>query len=287
MPPRGLVIAIVVFWIGTSCLLFQRSVLPRWRADTAPAFAIELTDEVGSPQVSWEVFRKDKKIGNGTTQIRRQLDRNFEMSQQFRFEDFKVLILDVRRLDTVYRVTRAGQLLAVKVSGQANILGSEMTADLGGDVNDGVLAPKLRWHTLGMAPQLIEFDPIEIPERGSVLNPMHLVHRLPRLQEGQRWKVPLFDPIKMLGRVVEQKLPKLPFALPSGPAYLEAEVFADKTTWNHAEVECLRVDYSEPGKDRVARTWVRRADGLVLAQDARQNGDDFSIRRVPEIQSPP
>ena len=63
MPPRGFVFAIVVFWVGTTCLLVERSILPRWRAGSAPAYAIELTDEVGSPQVSWEVYRGEAKIG--------------------------------------------------------------------------------------------------------------------------------------------------------------------------------------------------------------------------------
>src|SRR5437879_2699005 len=102
MPPRGFLVAIVVFWIGPSCLLVERAILPLWQAASAPAFASELTDEVGSPQVSWDVYRKDEKIGGGITHIRRQPDRAFEMSQLFHFEDFKVLVLNVKRLDTVY-----------------------------------------------------------------------------------------------------------------------------------------------------------------------------------------
>src|SRR5206468_1199188 len=96
MPPRGLVVAVIVFWFGTSCLLFLRAILPRWQAGAAPAFAIELTDEVGSPQVSWDVYRGEAKIGDGITHIRRQPERTFEMSQRFRFDDFKVLVLDVK-----------------------------------------------------------------------------------------------------------------------------------------------------------------------------------------------
>jgi hypothetical protein len=245
-----------------------------------------LTDEVGSPQVSWDVYRRDTKIGRGITHIRLNTDRTFEMSQHFSFDDFKVLVLNVKRLDTVYRVTREGQLLAIKVSGQASIsdmLGFgafELIADLDGEVKDGYLEPKLK--AFGSPVDFIGFEKIKVAEHGSVLNPMHLVHRLPRLQVGQHWKVPLFDPLKMFSakEILGNKLP----VFPSSPPYLDAEVFADRMTWNRGEVDCLRVDYSEPGKDRIACTWVRRADGLVLAQDTRQQGHDFSIRRVPDLQ---
>jgi hypothetical protein len=286
MPPRGFVIVVFIFWIGMSALLFQRSVLPRWQAEDAPAYAIELTDEVGSPEVSWDVYRQDAKIGSGITRIRRQPDRTFEMSQQFRFDDFKILVLDVKRLDTIYRVTRAGRLLGIKVSGQAKfgaVLGFgaiDLDAELDGEVKDGFLEPKLE--AFGSPVERFRFGKIPVADNGSILNPMHLVHRLPRLQEGQRWKVPLFDPFAMFSvkEILGQKLP----VLPKTPPYLDAQVVAATMTWNREEVACLRVDYREPGKDEVARTWVRRADGLVLAQEAKQHGYDFSIRRVPEMQ---
>jgi hypothetical protein len=289
MPPRGFVIAVIVFWIGTSCLLFERAILPRWQAGAAPEFAIELTDEVGSPQVSWDVYRGKAKVGAGITHIRlrRQPERTFEMSQQFRFDDFKVVAISVKRLDTVYHITREGRLLAIRVSGQANIFGTiEVNADLEADVQDGFLEPKLKLKASGAPIDVVTIDKIEVAEHGNILNPMHLVHRLPRLQEGQRWQVPLFDPLKMFEKVKVLGAP-LPF-LPSSPTSLDAQVFADTMRWNHEDVACLRVDYRVPGKDElVARTWVRRADGLVLAQDAQQHGQEFSIRRVPELRQFP
>ncbi len=282
MPPRGLVIAIVVFWFGTSCLWIQREIVPRWQAGSAPAFSIELSDEVGTPQVEWQVFQNNKKIGRGISHIRRQPDRTFEMSQQFRFDDFEILVLNIKRLDTVYRVTREGQLLAVHVAGSASIKdagGPEFTvnAELSGDVIDGYLEPKLK--AFGQPVEFGGLGKIHVAEHGSILNPMHLLHRLPRLQEGQRWQVPLFDPLKMFSakEILGQKLP----ALGSSTPFLDAEVFADTLTWNREEVPCFRVSYSEPGKKEIARTWVRRDDGAVLAQESHQHGYEFSIRREP------
>ena len=69
---------------------------------------------------------------------------------------------------------------------------------------------------------------LAVAEHGSILNPMHLVHRLPRLQAGQRWKVPLFDPLKIFSakEIFGQKLP----VFSSGAPFLDAEVFDDVST---------------------------------------------------------
>lgn len=285
MPPRGFVIAVVVFWLGTTSALFVRDILPRWRAGGAPRYAIELTDDVAAPQVVWEVFQKDKKIGRGVSQIRRQPDRTFEMSQQFHFDDLRTSVLGtslaVRKLDTTYRVTREGRLLGIKLAGHAALDDDgpfgrlQASAELEGEVKDGVLTPKLR--VFGAPASLGSFGSIPVDEHGSVLNPMHLLHRLPGLQEGQRWQVPLFDPMKMFSEKF----------FSAGAPFLEAEVTVDTFDWNTPKVECFRIGYREPGKDEVAQTWVRRADGMVLAQRAKQHGHEFLIRRLPESHDRP
>ena len=92
-------------------------------------------------------------------------------------------------------------------------------------------------------------DKIPVAEHGSILNPMHLVHRLPGLEVGQRWKVPLFDPFEVFSNVeiFGQKLPLT--GLGERVPYLEAEVFADTLTWNDAVIRLF-------------------PDGKVLTQDS-------------------
>src|SRR5207249_2935799 len=106
-PPRGFVVAVVAFWLATTCVLIQRDILPRMRAGDAPAYTIEITDEAGSPQVEWLVYRKNEQIGRGLTQVLRQPDRTFELSQRFRFESFDIPVLfakfSLKRLETKYR----------------------------------------------------------------------------------------------------------------------------------------------------------------------------------------
>ena len=278
MPSRIIIAGIFVFWLASVGLLFYREVLPRWRTESAPAYAIEITDEVGSPTAEWQMFDKDKLIGRGNSKIRRTADRNFEMSQTFTFTDLEINVvlakMAVKRLESVYRVTPKGDLLGLEVKSKAGLKDAkgliEFEAELTGDVVDGWLTPKLK--LFGSPVELPGFGKIAIGEHGSILNPMHLVHRLPGLREGQHWRVPLLDPFKMF-KANDLIGPALPF--------LDAEVVAAETTWNDRVVDCLKIIYREPGKDVVAATWVRRSDGLVLAQDARQSGYDISIRRVP------
>lgn len=284
MPPRGIVFAIVVFWLAMTAVLINEEIVPRWRARTAPPYTIEVTDEAGSPQVEWTVLFDERPVGRGLTAVRRQPDRTFEMSQKFRFDDLELPAfvgrLTVRKLDTRYRVTRAGRLLGLHVSGEASLKGNfgsfDLNAVLEGEVEDGRLAPRLT--AFGQTIDL-GLEPIAVDEHGSVLNPMHLLHRLPNLQPGQRWSVPLFDPFKMFSakQILGQQLPK--FA--SSPKVLEAEVTADEMTWNRERVECLRIGYREPAREEIAQTWVRRDNGLVLEQVARQPGGMIRIRRVP------
>ena len=277
MPSRIIIAGIAAFWLGSMSLLVHREVLPRWRTESAPAYAIEITDEVGSPSAEWQMFDKDKLIGRGVSKIRRTADRNFEMSQVFTFTDLEINVviakMAVKRLESVYRVTPKGDLLGLEVKGKAGLKDAkgliEFDAEMTGDAVDGWLTPKLK--LLGSPVELPGFGKIAVGEHGSILNPMHLVHRLPGLREGQHWRVPLLDPLKMFGQ-----------ALPgSSLPFLDAEVVAAEMTWNERAVDCLKIIYREPGKDVVAATWVRRSDGLVLAQDAKQSGYDISIRRVP------
>jgi hypothetical protein len=289
MPPRGFVVAVVAFWLAMTCVLVQRDLLPRWRTDDAPPFAIEFTDEAGSPQVEWLVFRKGEQIGRGLTQVRRQPDRTFELSQRFRFDRFDVQVLvakfALKRLDTTYRVTRDGQLLSFNVNAVASIADwnaapIEFTGEIDGVVKDGLLNVNLT--AMNQPLKVAGLGKIPVAENGSFLNPMHLVHRVPGLEVGRRWRVPLFDPTEAFAsiEIFGHKLPPVP-GLADRPSFLEAEVFADTLTWNREPVECLRISYRTPGKDETARTWVRRSDGIVLGQDARQLGSELSIRRTP------
>jgi hypothetical protein len=279
MPSRAVVAAVLLFWLGSTTLLIYREVVPRWRAGAAPPFHIDLTDEVGSPQAGWNVFHQDRQIGRGFSQVRRLEDRSFELKQKFRFDDFELpLGLVLKTFESAYRVTPEGKLLGLRVNGKVGFplnLGGDLDAEMNAEVKDGLLTP--RFTVAGQPIDMLGGGSLDFSEQGSILNPMHLVHRLPGLREGQRWKVALLDPLKMFAanELVGKVLPR-----PAFP-FLEAEVGTDTIEWNGQETPCFQVVYREPGRRVVAGTWVRRVDGLVLAQEARHEGYEFTIRRIP------
>src|SRR4051812_37977702 len=106
----------------------------------------------------------------------------------------------------------------------------ELEAELRAEVKEGLLMPELR--LFGTPVELPGLRPVDMSEHGSILNPMHLVHRLPGLREGQRWKVPLLDPLKMFSA---QHLLGQPLGAAAFPC-LEAEVDSGTLTWNLQEV---------------------------------------------------
>jgi hypothetical protein len=93
---------------------------------------------------------------------------------------------------------------------------------------------------------------------------MLLINKVNGLHAGQRWTVPLLNPVNF------QHL-SVPF--------LEAEVAAATLTWEGEEVPCYRIDYREPDQRPMARTWVRRRDGRVLEQDIEHLGNQISVVR--------
>src|SRR5262249_22302486 len=124
-----------------------------------------------------------------------------------------------------------------------------------------------------------KFDKLNMPQHGSVLNPMlplsHLrVSGMGALYEGKTWKIPLLNPFGDL----TQKFVGKDMAIP----WVIAVVSVDNLHWDKKDVLCYKIDYREPGKEEVAAsTWVRKVDGLVLRQESEQHGFRMVLTRVP------
>lgn len=288
MPPRGIVIAVVLFWLGNVVWLANDQILPRWRAGQAPDFHIDLTDEVGSPSANWDLFKGDKLVGRGHSRVKRHADRTFELTQTFQFHDLRIpaatFQVTVRRMESAYRVTSDGKLKGLRAvaaaalgDGKPGAPAPEIEGTIEGEVVDGQLQPRMAVKLFGTPLDLPAMRPVDLGESANILNPMHLVHRLPGLREGQRWRVSLVDPFKILS--ASELIGNLGGG--GGPTFLEAEVDAAVREWNGHETPCFRIVYREPGKDATAETWVRRADGLVLFQEAKHQTLALSIRRSP------
>jgi hypothetical protein len=114
-----------------------------------------------------------------------------------------------------------------------------------------------------------EIDPVVMPKRATLLNPLEPVHKLARVRKGQHWRIPMVDPMS----VFMQRSPRL--------EYLNAEVLPE-TEWikwgTHRDpVPCLVIKYQ--GEDISGYTWVQEEDGLVVGQEITQHGDTLRLMR--------
>src|SRR5207245_708436 len=100
---------------------------------------------------------------------------------------------------SMYRVTREGDLREVNahvnVSFPAFLF--SVAGEFGGPVREDTFRPEATIVLPGET-QKIEFDPVQLTGRGSLLNPLQPVNRLTGLRPGRTWQIPLFNPLQVL-----------------------------------------------------------------------------------------
>jgi hypothetical protein len=305
-----MVLAILVFWAGTTTWMFCREVLPMLRSGEPPPFTIDLTDEVsladergfenraspfGARAIAWTLKLQGEDVGDAITRVLRYSDRTYELHEELRSKKLNDLIpgWKIDRLSFSYRITKAGELCSLSVKAVVServpmalreVTKTQKEVGFEGDVKDGLLTLQAmlyepdrkargRYETYIKRDLGFSLQPIPVPPRGAVLNTLQPVNRLVGLREGQTWRVPRMEPLEIV--LYALKLGDAP-----GTRYLDAEVSADELHWNGEAVPCWRIDYVEPGRSKVsARTWVKQSDGLVLQQEARHANLVFVMRR--------
>jgi hypothetical protein len=290
MPSRFVTLAIFVFWLATTGWMVYREVLPSLlETGEPPPFTIDLADEVSAQAITWKVLQKGEEIGMARTAVHRQPDRTFLLAGEFKPQhlkpfgiDLKRLGIDIKKLQSTYAVTRAGDLRALEAR-VALVSGTTIIeVRLHGQVEKGMFTPAIAIEGLEMkGVRFPRLSAVPVSGHGSVLNPLHPLNRLKGLREGQHWVQPLIDP---LAAALEATASSMPWMfMPSKPALrdLHARVEAAVLAWDGADVACWKIGYREPGKDESARTWVRRSDGLVLQQEATQAGMELVLQRLP------
>lgn len=282
MPHRLITCAIVAFWLAMTGWLVYREVLPMLLADEVPTAQIDFTDEISSPIVGWQVFRDGKRIGSATSKITACDDRGYEFRSIYNFESLTIAnLVQIKRMENVYRVTEEGKLKALSAKFGINLAREAVVAlpdtivEVKGEVIDNQLEPKILHD--GKEMNLFSFGKIDMTEQGNVINPMLLVNRLKGLREGKSWRITMFDPFR---GTTSKFIPKLVEQSASMPVLI-AEVKVDTLVWSDSTVPCYKIEYYEPGKEVTARTWARKRDGLVLQQEANRDSFELVLKRVP------
>jgi hypothetical protein len=295
MPARHLVLAIVLFWVGTSGWLFYRDLWPYLRPGDAPPFTIDLAFEAQrqSSTSSWRILRGDKGIGMVHTEVRyRDEDDTFELHsniKQLDLEQIGPIQIQAKEVHGMYRVTRQGTLrqmtarATVEVQGRGIARGLRASAllDFNGKVHGAQFVPQ-GYIEFGGQREFLKLEPVEFSAQVSVLNPLHPVNRIVGLRRGQHWQQRLVDPLADSLRAMVQKDPALDLVVQKnqGVKVLQAEVQSQlqTLTWDNAQVPCLVIEYRSD--DLAAHTWVREIDGKVLRQEATLWGERLVLERL-------
>lgn len=285
MPSRFLTAAIIVFWLATTGWLFYRDLEPRLWPGGPPPYTIDLTDEAQSNiSTQWTIYRDEKNQGYCRTYVHHDADDTFELHGEFKLwygnRDTRLADLHIR---SMYRVTREGELRALSASLAATFPETLKLAHLkvegriDGKVRGGFFAPSVKVSQ----PIVFEQDlkPVQVTHGGSVLNPLQPLHRLPGLRKGQRWQVPLIDPLSDLANKYLKEVtggsPLTQLRILRARVLPEAQVLR----WGPRQepIPCLVIEYQ--GDDTSARTWVREADGMVLRQEMTQGNEHIIMIR--------
>ena len=285
MPPRWFCAFVIIVWVGITGWLAWSEVTDEFGPD---AFVIDFTDDVQPDRspVHWDVMLVDlDDEGMGKREAPymavTRIDYDDKPDETFTFnvemkpkqastKPLPLGLLALKYMKSAYRVTRDRRLLDLKVSitfVQANGNGEgDCQLDLNGAVADGQFTGNydIRMGNLQLPRQ--DIGPVPVTEHGSVLMPMHPVHKIYNLRPGMTWRVPLVNPVadalaSSLGSSSRTRflrahvLPTLQLLeLPDGKSCL-----------------CHVIEY-EGDEDTKPRTWVRAADGVVLRQEMALDG---------------
>jgi hypothetical protein len=280
MPPRWLSLVIVTFWLGTTGWLVWHDLWPRYRPGNPPPFTIDLTEEAQKEyKIPWTVTQvaaggKEVPCFNATTSVRyHERDDSFELHAAFKpvFKGGGVVRgLELKRMASSYRITREGDLLGLDVELDLGILDGHIS----GEVQGGTFTPRYRFNLPTGGTSEGKLPEVKLTARGSMLQPLHPVHRIDGLRPGQSWRMPYMNP-------VADSLKSLPLLGGGdvGERYLNARVLpeAQPYTYQRHQTTCLVVEYT--GDDLKASTWVEESSGKVLCQKADFEGAEWIMRR--------
>jgi hypothetical protein len=295
MPPRPIVVLVVLGWLATAVWLATEKWLPWLRPVDEPGFAVELADEVAPQYASWSLHRRGKKIGNAETRMAPRKDGHFELSTRLRDLELATgpAVIKVPLFHTIRTVARDGDLvsLTARATLLARVFGAELKIEaiVEGSVQGNEFRGTCEFD-LGSGPTKQPLEPIPLISKAA-FSPFEPLQKYPPLRAGQTWRVSTVDPVSealdgALRQVASRMLAdafqgKAPFGLPARrPAKeLLARVLADTEDVVHRGKSraCWVIVFH--GDELTAKTWVDVTDGRVLRQEATGMGDTVLLQR--------
>ena len=263
MPGVAMRWLIVVGWVGTTSWWFMRDVAP-WLGADKLGYRQLLARRASDESTNWRVLVDGRQVGTIISGVQPKTTGAFTVWSQAMLKSALVAAAvgfagesDVS-VHMNAEISPLGRLTSVDVRlslrGELD-KGSEVGA-LHGEVegDELVVQPSLNGRPAGQAIR-VRFDP-STPIGGD-FSP---TDKLPGLWVGRKWTTRVVDPQAVLlggGLLGSAKASREVMHTVTGTVPLE---------WNGQTWECFVVE--DRHADTVGKTWVRRADGVVLRQEA-------------------
>jgi hypothetical protein len=216
MPSRWFGLLIVLFWVGTTALLFIKEIYPVLGPDRPPPFTIDLTDEIHHQvtETRWSVFLEKESTGGvsqppdnhatakTSVEYREKPDDSFTFTVNLSCRSqpgggLQLGLVTLVYMKSSYRINRSLQLLGMEAEFGfiLPILGTNViVAEVTGEVEEETFHSRCSARYLG-GEKSINLEPVPITYHGSVLMPMHPVNRIKDLRPGQQWRMPMVNPL--------------------------------------------------------------------------------------------
>jgi hypothetical protein len=301
MPSRWQCLLIVASWVAATGWLYYREMEPNLRTHEPPPYVIDLTAEtqIVHPSVVWKVFQNDQtqESYRAKTRMEHQVDDDSfvlyaeVLPNRMLSKPVQASLL-VQRLESSYRVSREGRLLAMNVEGKLSSrpvpwlpeLGIEPEFQLKGTVAHQVLIVQVLLPQLdGVMREAKSNFQIPISNNGALFLPLHPVHKIHGVRPGRTWRVPRLDPLDDAANTLYRKLAFS--STQSTGRFLSARVRDQKVPFPYdmgdgEDHVCWVIDYQgDEGESESATTWVEVDTDLVLCQEARRETGSLRLVR--------
>ena len=295
MPPRGVVVFILLFWMSSVAFLVHRNWWQWQRTNELPRLVVDLADEAAPLTAHWRIFRQHKQIGTAMTRMICLKDDTIELQNSIDNLEIQVKALNidlqfrVARLRTAQIVNREGEFLALR--SRLNLEFGfaeqkfEMIMIIQGEVQDNQLRAHAEIHSVfGDLNQ--DLAPIPLPNK-ALLNPLQPLPKM-HVRPGQAWKISHMDPlgeaIKATIRQLFQQALKNKANFDFGtrvPNLLLAQVDREThtRTYENNSTACYVIHYREEAGEMNGSTWVDAETGMVLRQEISGFGELLVMER--------
>ncbi|MCE5269213.1 MAG: hypothetical protein LLG00_15155 [Planctomycetaceae bacterium] len=290
MHSRWYNIAVVALWLATMTWLVKEKVLPQLLIGERPSNLDVLKAQQDLPPVGWHISMDRRRLGwaltetalqpNGLTEIHNRVHLQRlpleKMAPQWLRPFFKLLgkpteSLQLESLDarTILTIDGLGSLLRIDSAVQIEPLGETITVR--GLVEGGKLKLAVTGGGLTLAHE------VPMPPEAMLNDMLSPQSKLPGLHDGQRWSVPLYNPIAASISPVE-----LIFVAVEG---------SDPKVWAGGQFHTWRVVYRSDSRGVSSRdgdvrgiAWVRY-NGTIIEQQVRLGDSTLNFVRLTRAEA--